>query len=571
MKKKLTVIFVLVIIFALLAAVGIFVFKKFAPSFTQRPMSEQYADLGKDEALIVLNGYPNDEKAKMIGGKMYVPVSFAVENLNQRIYWDSKENILSLATSQGLIVVNGGEGADSTTYSLGKEVINAENQVLYQDGDVTYIAMSFVMQYSRIEYEELKEPNRLVIKADFEVSNTFATLADKVRLRVGPNKKYDYLLEMEKGQEVIVNTVTQPENEYQKIITLDGIEGYVPMEYLTEHTERPWTTDKPEDVFTQLKSEEPICLGWHQMTYTVGSAELEAKVAQAGSLNVVSPTWFALSDNKGNFTSLAKDEYVAAAHAKGLKVWGLVNDFDTGIKLKKVLGRTSIRTQLINNLVTTAIRHKLDGINVDFEKITPDTAPAYLQFLRELVLVCHANGIVVSVDVYQPTDSTFHYNWEELGKIADYVIFMAYDEHYSGGGKSGSVSSLPFVKSGLELGLSYISPERVVVALPFYTRLWKETKKKGKVEVTSGAYGMSSAESLLQGNGVTTKWDEATGQYYAEYKADGATYKIWLEEETSLEKKMQVVLEKKVAGVAFWKLGFERPVTWTMIAKYIQK
>ena len=410
-----------------------------------------------------------------------------------------------------------------------------------------------------------------MVQSDFETGHTFAKLADSVRLRVGPNKKYDYLLELEKDQEVLIDTNTKPENEYQKIFTLDGIEGYVPQEYLTEQIDKTWQTEKQEDVFTQLKMDHTVCLGWHQMTEVVGSADLEIKTAHAGSLNVISPTWFALSDNKGNFSSLASSEYVTAAHAKGLKVWGLVNDFDKKVKLKKVLGRTSIRTNLINNLVTTAIQYDLDGINIDFEKITEETAPAYLEFLRELVLRCHANDIVVSVDDYLPTESSAFYNWKEQGRVVDYVIFMAYDEHYAGSKESGSVSSLPFVQGGVELGLQYIPQERVVVALPFYTRLWRETKKKSGVDVSSSAYGMSSAESVLQSNGVSAAWDDVTGQYYAEFDAEGSTYKIWLEEETSLDKKMETVFSQNVAGIAFWKLGFERPVTWTTIAKYIQK
>lgn len=566
MTKKLTVGFVVFIILGLFVATGVFVFKKFAPSFTQKPMSEQYK-LGNDEAILVINGYPVEEKGKILNGRVYVPVSVATEQMNERIYWDEKENILSLATSQGLITAS----ADSAAYTLGKETRNAETQVIYQDGDITYISMDFVNEYSRINYEEKKDPARIVVQSDFETANTFAKLAGSVRLRVGPNKKYDYLLELDKSQEVLVDTASKPENEYQKILTLDGIEGYVPLEYLTEKAERAWETEKQEDVFTQLKMNDPICLAWHQMTVVVGSSDLEMKTAHAGSLNVVSPTWFALTDNKGNFSSLASSEYVTAAHAKGLKVWGLVNDFDKKVKLKRLLGRTSFRTNLINNLVTTAIRYDLDGINIDFEKVTEESAPAYLEFLRELVLRCHANDIVVSVDDYLPTESSAFYNWKEQGKIADYVIFMAYDEHYKGSKESGSVSSLPFVQSGVELGLKYIPQERVVVALPFYTRLWKEEKKKDGVDVSSSAYGMSSAESVLQSNGVSPAWDDTTSQYYAEFKADGDTYKIWLEEETSLDKKMETVFSKNVAGVAFWKLGFERAVTWTTIAKYIQK
>lgn len=566
MKKRITVVLIILAIIGILGAAGVIVYKKFAPSTTKRPMSEQYK-LSSEESLIILNGKPVEEKGRLINGNVYVPVSLATSRLNERIYWDDREDILSLATTGGLISVN---AADSLRYTAGGENREMAFQILYQDGDVTYVAMDFVSQYSRINYSWQQEPNRIIAQADFEQMNTFAVLADDIRLRVGPNKKYDYLMELSKGQEVLVDTEASPENEYQRILTLDGIAGYVPVEYLTEKTEKAWQTDKQEETFAQMPLGENVCLGWHQMTGIVGSTELEARVGQAGSLNVISPTWFALSDNKGNFSSLANEDYVNAAHAKGLKVWGLVNDFNKKISLKKILGRTSVRAKLVQNLVTAAKKYSLDGINIDFEKITKESAPAYLEFLRELVLQCHANNLVVSVDDYLPTDSSAFYNWAEQGRVVDYVIFMAYDEHYAGSKKSGSVSSLPFVESGVDLGLQYIPKERIVVALPFYTRLWKETKKNGKKEVTSGAYGMSAAESVLQSNGVTSSWDEATSQYYAEFKSEGSRYKIWLEEETSLEKKLQAVMSRQVAGVAFWKLGFERPVTWTTIAKFVK-
>lgn len=546
MKKKLTVIFILFVILALFAAVGMIVFKKFAPSFTQRPMSEQYK-IGKEETLLIVNGRPVAERGKLVSGVVYVPVEIAVVYMNERIYWDDKEDVLCLATSGGLITVN---MADSLHYTLGKETKEMPYQVLYQDGEITYVAMEFVAQYSRINYSYMQEPNRILVQSDFESSNTFAVLADDIRLRVGPNKKYDYLMELEKAKEVLVDTSSKAENGYQKIFTLEGIEGYVPEEYLTKKEDKPWTTEKQEDIFPQIKMDKTICLGWHQMTGVVGSADFQLKTSQAASLNVISPTWFALSDNKGNISSLASTDYVTAAHAKGMKVWGLVNDFDekkNNINIRKILGRTSVRANLVNNLVTTAMRYELDGINVDFEKITEKTAPAYLEFLRELVLACHANNIVVSVDDYLPTESSSFYDWAEQGKVVDYVIFMAYDEHYSGSKESGSVSSLPFVKNGVELGLKYIPPERVVVALPFYTRLWKETRK-GKLASRPEVYGMSSAESLLQSHGVNPEWDEDTGQYYAEYKADNHKYRIWLEEETSLEKKLEVVFNNKAAA-----------------------
>ena len=149
----------------------------------------------------------------------------------------------------------------------------------------------------------------------------------------------------------------------------------------------------------------------------------------------------------------------------------------------------------------------------------------------------------------------------------DYVILMAYDEHYNGSEESGSVSSLPFVENGVKNVLAKVPKERTVVALPFYSRLWKEVKGKKPVPE---AYGMSGAESMIRANDASPTWDDATSQYYAEFKSSGATYKIWLEEETSLGKKLEVVKKDKVAGMAFWKLGFERAVTWTTIMDAIK-
>lgn len=569
MKKKRSIILVILVALAVFAAAGVILFKKFAPGLTQRSMSEQYK-MGKDETLIIVDGEMLEQKGKLVSSSVYVPLEIATNTMNKRIYWDDNESILSLVTTGGLITVN---MADSLHFSIGKQNNESPYQILYQDGDTTYVAMEFVAQYSRINYSYKENPNRIIVQADFNEAHSVAVLKDDIRLRVGPNKKYDYLLQLEKGQEILVDTKVKKENGYQKICTMDGIEGYVPEEYVTEVQEKCWTTDKMEDVFSQLKQDGTICLGWHQMSEPDDGTQMQSKTAQTKSLNVISPTWFALSDNKGNVSSIASSQYVSAAHAKGLKVWGLVNDFGENnkkLKLKKVLGRTSTRTKLINKLVTLAMQYDLDGINVDFEKVTSESAKDYLEFLRELVLVCHANDIVVSVDDYVPTASSAHYDWEEQGKVVDYVIFMAYDEHYSGSPESGSVSSLPFVKNGLETGLEYVPAERIIMAFPFYTRLWKEDSD-GKLSGRPTVYGMSSAESLLQSKGASVEWEEVAGQYYGEYKEHGYKYRIWLEEETSLEKKMELAFSQQVAGIAFWKLGFERPVTWTTIGKCISK
>lgn len=534
------------------------IYKYVAPSNEKRDLKTLF-ELGEGESALILDNQLLEGRAMIQDGELYVPADMAGK-MDQRIYVDTKEAVLSYATSAGVIQVK----PDAVSYAIGKENKQAEKPILLRKDNVFYISLSFIGEHTSCYYKEYQNPSRLVVMADRTKKYTFGVLNSDTRVRTGPGKKYAYLVEVPEGRRVFVETGKKQENEYMAVTTEDGITGYIPVDRIDSPEEATWQFEKTPESFEQKGLGRTICLGWHQMTSNISS--MPDSLAMAECMNVLSPTWFALSDNQGNFTSLANTEYVNQAHANGLQVWGLVNDFGKKLKLSQILGVTSTRTKLINSLVGTAIQYDLDGINIDFENVTKDNAPAYLQFLRELTLKAHVNDLVISVDNYVPADYNTFYDLEEQGRIVDYVIMMGYDEHYPGGGESGSVSSLGFVEKGVKDMTAKVPKERVVAALPFFTRLWKEEKTKSKVKVTSpSAYGMSSAESLLKSNDTTPEWDEETGQYYGQYKADGATYKIWLEEETSLKKKLEVVNKQEVAGVAFWKLGFERATTWTTI------
>ncbi len=187
------------------------------------------------------------------------------------------------------------------------------------------------------------------------------------------------------------------------------------------------------------------------------------------------------------------------------------------------------------------------------------------------------------MDNYVPKAYNAHYNIEEQGKVVDYVIIMGYDEHYSGSYESGSVASLNFVKEGIEATLDAVPKEKVMNAVPFFTRLWKEVPKTEEeleaeagteaaeypVKVTSEAFGMEKAEEVIANAGAQITVDEETGQNYAQWDADGATYKIWLEDETALEDKLTLMKEYQLAGTAAWRLGFEKPNVWELILKYV--
>ena len=562
-KKVIRRTILLAVVAAFILAGAFLVYKYISPSNEQRDINTIFK-VKKGETALVVDDRLSEKKAKKAGDQIYVPAAVASTQMDQRIYVDTIEGSLSYATSEGVITAK----ADDSHYVIGKQTKDREKPILKKISGEYYVDLSFIGEHTSCYYKEYKNPSRLVIMYDREAAYTFGSLKDAVRVRVGPGKKYAYLTEVAEGGRVFVEESKKQENGYTAVTTEDGVTGYIPSDSISGKKKSTWKFDKTPESFPQLSFGKTVCLGWHQMTNVTGSKTLPGSLQQASSLNVISPTWYALQDNEGGFTSLANASYVSQAHEKGLKVWGLVNDFKKGLQLNKVLGITANRTKLVNSLVGTAIQNDLDGINVDFEKVTKDTASASLQFLRELTLKCHMNDLTVSVDNYSPAEFNAYYDLEEQGKIVDYVILMAYDEHYAGSQESGSVSSLPFVEAGVKNVLAKVPKERVITALPFYTRLWKEVRGK---KVTSEAYGMSGAESMVRANDASPVWDDTTGQYYAQFKSGSATYKIWLEEETSLKKKMEVVRKNECAGVAFWKLGFERAVTWSTIKEGLKK
>ena len=396
-KKRLLVVVVLaVVLVALLARPVVnLVIEWLDPG--QAPLNDLFK-LKKNEVALVINDEQSKEKGYEAEGEIYVPASVASTYMDQRIYVDTVESSLSYVTSGGVILAQAGE----VSYQVGKETQNAKKPILQKKDDAFYVSLSFIKEHTSCYYKTYQNPKRLVIMSDRSASYTMASLTEDTRVRKGPNKKYKYFVELAKGTRVFVETDKKKENDYTAVTTQDGIAGYVPSDRLQGQKETAWKFDKEPESFTQLKTKGQVCLGWHQVTNETSSGQLPSLIQSAKAMNVISPTWYALSDNTGKFSSLANSSYVAQAHAQGKQVWGLINDFGKGIKLSKVLGVTSNRNRLVNGLVATAIQHELDGINIDFEHVTKDTAPAYLEFLRELTLKCHANDLIVSVDNYSP-------------------------------------------------------------------------------------------------------------------------------------------------------------------------
>ena len=584
MKKKVipvlaAISLIIVVLFFMLLGKMI---EKYTPSKERQELSDYYEMSSEEDVGIIFNNEVLEVHGKMIDGHVYIDYNTVHDRINSRFYWDANENKLLYTTANDLIMAN----AESTDYYITKEVRSLDHSVVKVDANTAYVAIDFVKLYSDFAYEIYDSPNRVVITNQWG-DTTIATAKKTTELRYQGGIKSLILTDVEKGTEL---TVLEPDKTWTKVATADGIIGYVKSKTLSDTSTKPLASDYIPEEFTHLKKDFAINLGWHQVTNQAANSKISTILQSTKGLNVISPTWFYLSDTNGNIGSLASSDYVNYCHQSGIEVWALVSNFgakDQGLEnpsLTEVLTYTSRRENLVNNLISAAIQYNLDGINVDFESVDPVVGDAYIQFIRELSLKCANNGIVLSVDNYSPTEYTAFYNRAEQAVFADYVILMAYDEHYSGSEEAGSVASIGFVSEGIANTLKEVPADQLILGMPFYTRVWSETPitedgaqaNTGEAidsytlfELDCYSSGMKEVQNLISANGAVPVWSDECKQYYVEYINGGVTYKIWVEDATSLEEKLKVLQANQLAGGAFWKLGLENSTVWDTIIKYI--
>lgn len=567
-QKQLLAYILAVVLVIIVTTIGILI--KITPSKEVKDLNEYY-EVNEGEILIFMENQLYEERGLYVDDCIYIDYETVVNQINKRFYWDGYEKILSYATPKEIIRTNLGE----RSYSVNKSTQKVDYEIVRKKDDKVYIALDFVRKYSNVEYEKFLNPNRVVINCHWGEKFQYAQADKPVSVRTNPDIKSPILADVQAGELFIYadSEGGESENGFVKVMTEDGVIGYVRSKYLMDSYYATLENDYKEPEYTKITKDKKINMVWHQVINTSGVYNVDGLLNRTKGVNVISPTWFVLKDNSGDITSYANEEYVKKAHARGVEVWALINDMDTESEISraKLLGTTSSRERLTNNLIAEVISKDIDGINLDFEKITVDTASAYLQFIRELSVKCRNNGIVLSIDNYTPEAYNTFYDIKEQGIVADYVVIMAYDEHYAGSEESGSVSSIGFVKNALENTISDVPAEKVIMALPFYTRLWKETKKDGQLTITSEAFSMVNAAKLMQDKGVTLEWNNEIGQYYGQYKDGQTTCKMWLEDEKSYELKLKTVFSEKIAGVSAWKLGLESDKVWESIEKYVKK
>ncbi len=558
-KKKAAPVLVVLILIVLVGAAGVvsFLINRYKPGTEYMAGNEYFNLTDENSVALIQNGELLEEQAVLIGGEPYAAYTYVESQLNSCFYWDEETKGILLTTSGGVQTLLPGDAAVAKTPG-GQPAVQQES-----DGKV-YISLDVVKEYTDLDYAYYSDPNRVVIRNEWVGVEQATVQSGIAQVRQKGGIKSLILADVQKG-----DTLLYLENldNWCKVMTADGYTGYIQTEDISEPEAIEARTAK-KDSYERITRDHKINLVWHQSTSTESNDAMAEMTAEMTGVNVISPTWFSVTDETGTISSLASADYVKLAHDAGREVWGLIDNFNEAFDETTDLAYASVRSRIIEQLLAEAASCGMDGINVDFENLKEAGIPHYLQFLRELTSAAHAQNLVVSVDTPVPQAYTMYYQRGEQARFVDYMIVMAYDEHFAGSEEAGSVSSLPFVQQAVEEMTRVMPADQVICGIPFYTRVW--TEKFGQSAITSEVLGMDGAKNYAKENQMTETWDASLGQNVATVETSDARYTIWMEDEQSMEEKLKVIQSADLAGVAEWKLGFECADVWSLISEYIE-
>lgn len=574
--KKKQVLPILIIVGLIILVLGFILIsnliKKYTPTKEHQDLTEYYNISEESQVAITLNHSVLESQGTMIDGHVYLDYHFVHDILNERFYWDANENILLYTTASDVISAK----ADETSYSTGRNSNDYGRAIVKATAESAWVDLEFVKTYSNFTYSLYESPSRLVITNEWK-DVTVSTLKGNTEIRVKGGIKSPILKDVKKGD---VLTILEVDKKWTKVCSEDGIVGYVRSNKVKNTENKTLVSEYTAEKFNHIKVDKTINFLWHPVFSMNANKEISTILSTTKGVDVLSPSWFKPKDNNGNIASLASSDYVKYAHDHGVEVWGMVKNFDldsSEIDVNYILTHTSSRQNLVKQLVAQAYQYSLDGLNIDFESLKEEEiGDAYIQFLRELSIECEKFDILLSTAVHVPATFNSVYKYSEQANFVDYICIMTYDQHWGQASGEGSVASLDWVEESVKNALAENIPaEQLILGVPFYTKLWKLTPTS---EVNSSEVnyiigfenvGLTSSKNWMNNNISNPEWIEESAQYYGEVVKNGTTYKMWLEDEASIEAKLKLMQEYKLAGAAFWSSDLDNTSIWEVIIKYI--
>ena len=428
---------------------------------------------------------------------------------------------------------------------------------MFEREEIIYLPISDMEDLYNIEIEHIENTKVLTIDS-LDRKQSKAIVSKNLSVKSGVGLMSKTIDKVKKGDIVIVVSTGE---KYAKIRTENGKVGYIKKNNLeNEFTVR-------EEFVEEKQIEGKINLSWEYFSEFGSAPNMEGKKIEG--VNVVSPTFFYLDDDAKLKENVGKSglEYIKWAKSNDYRIWAMVGNDEAGINVtSEVMNDYKKRKQLINRLVDVAVKYELDGLNIDFENMKEADKDLYSRFIIELLPRLKEFGMTLSVDVTAPDGAA---NWSlcfdrhVIGKTADYIVFMAYDQNGATSKKAGTTAGYNCVELSLEkfINREEIPTEKIILAVPFYTRVWT-TDDNGKV-ISNPTLSIKNIDEVIPSN-AKRKWNEELKQYYVEYEVDGDKKQVWLEELRSLKAKISLINENNLAGVASWVKGMETDEVWSM-------
>lgn len=477
-----------------------------------------------------------------------------IENFfDNYIYYDEKYN--QIITGSSTKIANMVVGENKAVVNSAE--IKLKSPVVEKNGEY-FIPFSELTGVYNVDIEYI---NNKVVVDSLDRKYQIATAAKNVSVKSSPTALSRTVDKINAGDTVVISNREDDlvKSGWQKIRTSNGVLGYV-----KENTLGKINTIR-EDIEKTDKVEGKVSLAWE---YFSDYGEAPARSGAMDGVNVVSPTFFRLEQSgQGNVTEnvgTAGLNYINWAHNNGIKVWAMISNESMIDTTSEILNDYKYRDKLINNIVNLVVKYNLDGINVDFENMYMEDKAMFNRFLIELEPRLNEMGKALSVDVTAPDGSetwSMCFDRNTISKVADYIIFMAYDQYGASSAQEGTTAGCNWVEANITkfLGQEGVNPDKLVLAVPFYTRLWVEGDEDSPYPVD-----MKNVDAVIPSN-VERTWDDNLKQYYVEYTENGALHKMWIEDTTSISAKLDLIGKYKLAGAAYWEKDRESPEVWSIV------
>ncbi|MBE1447477.1 glycosyl hydrolase family 18 protein [Paenibacillus sp. OAS669] len=552
----------------LLGAAAVVYWDKYVP--TSRHEDPSFEGIAKP---IFYKGVLYDEPASGKEESLKLPFALAKELIDPMMLYEESSDSTIITTQDKVVRLR----TSQLTGTINEKPFNLKFPLEKVNGTL-YLPMEPLKQLYGIELRESQDTGAVILVKEGDELNwgkavSYPNKPDKtIPMRKEMSIKSPIVADLKQGEDVMI---WGEEEEWYHVQLKNGYMGYVKKDHLlSDHVEKVPKQEQPPSFVAPKLEGGKINMTWEQVT-TPKSPDT-SKFPPMPGLNVVSPTWFHIDDGQGNLKNIVDPAYVKWAHSQNYHIWALFsNGFDPK-RTTEALSTYDKRMKMIKQLLSFAQLYSLQGINIDFENVNTKDKENLVQFVREMVPLMHEQGLVVSMDVTPKSSSEMwsaFYDRKALIDSLDYMMIMAYDEYWASSPTAGSVSSLPWVEKNVVklMKEDQIPASKLVLGVPFYTRIWTEEVVDGKKKVSSRSVYMDNPQRTIKEKNLTPVFLPEVGQNYVEYKEGDKLNRIWLEDEVSMKARMDIVNKYQLAGVATWRRGYENPAIWELIKTELNK